>query len=177
LLMMQLQWRWISTEWMWKDSKKQGTFDFSFMYTTLDLQELNNQMAKYVRLCFEDFVQCCLESSFSCSWSTIFTWWLATTLLYKWLAFHWGLAALHFLPNDALCVWISWSPIFSQQSLKHSKYLHDVLQDNGAPSGNFCFAHATTDDLWNPLVPGYAFARIWSHICPSFLSLNAEPRN
>ena len=24
------------------------------MYTTLDLQELNNQMAQYVRLCFED---------------------------------------------------------------------------------------------------------------------------
>ena len=26
-------------------------------------------------------------------------------------------------------------------------------------------------------MPGYDFARIWSHNCPSFLSLNAEPRN
>ena len=34
--------------------QEEGTFDFSFMYTTLDLQELNNQMAQYVRLCFED---------------------------------------------------------------------------------------------------------------------------
>ena len=52
-----------------------------------------------------------------------------------------------------------------------------VLQDSGALSGNLRFAHSITDDLWKPLVPGYDFARIWSHICPSFLSLNAEPRN
>ena len=49
---------------MWKDSKKQGTFDFSFMYTTLDLQELNNQMAQYVRLCFEDSSSAVLKVHF-----------------------------------------------------------------------------------------------------------------
>ena len=41
--------------------QEEGTFDFSFMYTTLDLQELNNQMAQYVRLCFEDLSSAVLK--------------------------------------------------------------------------------------------------------------------
>ena len=36
------------------DSKTQGTFDFSSMYTTLDLQELKSQMTLYVQLCFDN---------------------------------------------------------------------------------------------------------------------------
>ena len=36
------------------DSKTQGTFDFSSMYTTLDLQELKNQMTLYVQMCFDN---------------------------------------------------------------------------------------------------------------------------
>ena len=120
LLMMQLKWRWISTEWMWKDSKKKGPL-ISASCTSHSTYRNSTIRWTICPTLLWRFVQCCLESSFSCSWSTSFTWWLATALLYKWLAFHWGLTALHFLPNDALCVWISWSPIFSQQSLKHSK--------------------------------------------------------
>ena len=33
------------------------------------------------------------------------------------------------------------------------------------------------DDLWNPLVPEYEFARIWANTYPKFLILNVEPRN
>ena len=36
------------------DSKTQGTFDFSSMYTTLDLEELKNQMTLYVQMCFDN---------------------------------------------------------------------------------------------------------------------------
>lgn len=35
------------------NSQTQGTFDFSSMYTTLDLQELKDQMKSYVSLCFD----------------------------------------------------------------------------------------------------------------------------
>ena len=69
------------------------------MYTTLDLQELNNQMAQYVRLCFEDSSSAVLKVHSRVPGRQ--------SLLGGW---------------QPHCSTSGWHQIFSQQSLKHSKY-------------------------------------------------------
>ena len=138
---------------MWKDSKKQGTFDFSFMYTTLDLQELNNQMAQCVRLCFEDSSSAVLKVHSRVPGRQ--------SLLGGW---------------QPHCSTSGWHQIFSQQSLKHSKYYMAYCKTLVHSQETFVL-HTLIDDLWKPLVPEYDFARIWPKIHPHLLILNAESRN